>query len=206
MSEVMASTTEAISKAVGSAVLQNMRIVIKELQQQQQPPLQTPTLPPTPIHPTTLQCGNLPPQLHSPFHSSPFEFPSHPFSDTLLSPADSFKYYQETPPYLPSINPAPLPHPMSPPSWVQARLDSQPGLRWCHPSSHLPLQPRSQPPQSPTKHTLKSPYHRLRHKIVPGSVGQVAIYLARESVFGLDVMAKGQLSDDGLKFIKQTIQ
>ena len=219
--EAMASTAEAISQAVGTAVgtaiSKNTKIVLKELQEQQS--LATPPNPPTP-HMSTIPIPHfgtpspqLPdPQLHSPFHSSPFESPSHPFSEPLLSPADSLASYHETPPYLPSLNPEPLAS-MAAPSWVPQQPSwqrpswQQPSGSWQSPPvqspSPHPVRRLLRPPASPTRHTLKSPQviiNRYRHRITPLGVGRVGITLARQSVFGEDVMATGNLSEDGLTY------
>ena len=105
------------SQAVGSAILSNMKIVIKELQKRQ--PLQTLPNPPTPHLSTitTPQFSNPPPLILN------FTLLSTPLLLNLslrlfAVPADSFASYQETPPYLPSINPGPLAYPMAAPSWV----------------------------------------------------------------------------------------
>ena len=41
---------------------------------------------------------------------------------------------------------------------------------------------------------------------MPGSVGRVAIKLAKESVFGTDVMGQGKLNERGLHFIRMTLR
>ena len=41
---------------------------------------------------------------------------------------------------------------------------------------------------------------------MPGRVGRVAIELARDCVFGPDIMATGDLSAEGMSFIKKTLR
>ena len=205
VAEAMVSTKDLISEAVGSAILTNMRIAIREMQFQSPSQPTTPCVsnPPTPhvSNPPTPQFF-LPPRSHSHFNSpSPFESPLHPPSEAILSPTDSFSYLADTPPgpYLPTFN-------TSATSWVPQGLECKPGPSWQPPPR---LQPPFQPPPSPTRYKLKPPnmvMSQLRHKVVPASIGRVGIALARESVFGPDVMANGELSDDGLMFIKGTLR
>ncbi len=64
-------------------------------------------------------------------------------------------------------------------------------------------------PHSPTRHVLKPVDEIIRHNnknLNQSGVGRLAIALARESVFGPDVMASGRLSEDGLLFIEQTLR
>ena len=56
----------------------------------------------------------------------------------------------------------------------------------------------------PQPRPLKPPHHiieRMRHMIVAGSVGRVAIKLATESVFGEDIMATVGPNEKGLQYI-----
>lgn len=65
------------------------------------------------------------------------------------------------------------------------------------------------PPVSPTKLTLKPVDIVIRHNsklLNPTGIGRLAIALARESVFGPDVMAANQLTEEGLLFIEQTLR
>lgn len=70
------------------------------------------------------------------------------------------------------------------------------------PLTHHPQ--TQQPRHSPTKHSLKSSQlvmGQLRHKLSKGSegsIGRIAIALARECVFGEDVMASGKLAEESL--------
>ena len=98
----------------------------------------------------------------------------------------------DTPPHFP-----PLPDP------------SNPGPSWAAPQMPSPQPPPTHPLQSPSRHTLKPPsliIERLAHKIIPGSVGWVAITLAQEAVFGPDVMARGALTEEGMMFIKKLLR
>ena len=67
-------------------------------------------------------------------------------------------------------------------------------------SHRLPPGPQPRlPPPSPTHHRLTPPEEvmdQMGDWIVPGRVGHVAIRLAKECVFGADVMAKGKLSEE----------
>ena len=65
------------------------------------------------------------------------------------------------------------------------------------------------PPPSPTQPTLKSARavaDSEHHRITPGTVGRVAIKLARECVFGKDAMATGNVSEEGLLYIRNLLQ
>ena len=68
------------------------------------------------------------------------------------------------------------------------------------PTSHTPTHSHL-PPPSPCCHKLRSPEEVLDQVsdwLVPASVGRAAIKLAKENVFGADVMAQGNLSEEGL--------
>ena len=67
----------------------------------------------------------------------------------------------------------------------------------------------SKPPVSPTKQTLKPVDVVIRHNsklLNPTGIGRLAIALARESVFGPDIMASNRLTEEGLLFIEQTLR
>ena len=67
----------------------------------------------------------------------------------------------------------------------------------------------SKPPVSPTKQTLKPVDVVIRHNsklLNPTGIGRLAIALARESVFGTDIMASNRLTEECLLFIEQTLQ
>ena len=78
------------------------------------------------------------------------------------------------------------------------------GPRLCPPPA-----PRLCPPPSPTRQTLQ-PTSLIMEQcsgwLQGGSVGRLAIRLAKDCVFGADVMATGKLSDEGMVFIKNTIR
>ena len=67
----------------------------------------------------------------------------------------------------------------------------------------------SKPPVSPTKQTLKPVDVVIRHNsklLNPTGIGRLAIALARESVFGTDIMASNRLTEEDLLFIEQTLR
>ena len=84
--------------------------------------------------------------------------------------------------------------------------DSLPGPSgsWATPPPPTPLRP----PPSPTRQTLLPTSQVLEHEqwLEPGKLGRLAITLARVCVFGRDVMATGNLSEEGLLFIKNSIR
>ena len=72
------------------------------------------------------------------------------------------------------------------------------------PGTPLPPRPRPRlPPPSPSRQKLCAPEEVMDQQgdwVTPGRVGRVAIRLAKECVFGSDVMATGKLYEEGLNF------
>ena len=76
-------------------------------------------------------------------------------------------------------------------------------------SQQIPSYCAIKPPVSPTKLTLKPVDVVIRHNsklLNPTGIGRLAIALARESVFGPDIMAANKLTEEGLLFIEQTLR
>ena len=115
--------------------------------------------------------------------------------------------------YNPRSNPpsCPLPHrtfsPLLHPTTTFHHLHSTTTFHHLPPTSSwtIPLCP----PPSPTRQTLLPTSQILEQHdpwLVPGSLGRLVITLARECVFGRDLMTTGNLSKEVLLFIKNTIR
>ena len=170
----------------------------QQQQQQQLPQQQQQQLPQQQQQQQMLLDLPLPPPLHHPsFIQLPSPSSHYSYSPDLFSP----------PQYTPTCTPPDL---LSPPAQFSTPphpdyFSPQPGPSW---ATRPPPPPRN-PPPSPTRHHLVSPSVVLedkKDKLVPGSVGRVAIQLARQCVFGPDVMATGILSTEGMNFIKKTLR
>ena len=76
------------------------------------------------------------------------------------------------------------------------------------PQTGPPLPPRL-PPPSPSRLKLRPPDELLMQMsdwVSPGRIGRLAIKLAKECVFGTDIMATGKLSKEGLDYIRLTLR
>ena len=133
----------------------------------------------------------MPPLLHFPKPSTHYPFsPAHSFTPHLPLPFPGHKGYSPCLPGPPSLS--------QPPPTTSVPLP---------PTTSVP--PARPPPPSPTHQTLR-PVEDVLSEFIdwlgPGRVGRLAIKLARECVFGTDVMARGRLNKDGLHYIRYTLR
>ena len=166
------------------------------------PPPNTPSPLSPPLHhlsetstPTSFQVQS--PYLSSPAH--PIYYPMSP-SPCLSSPPFSPDY--SSAPY--TSPPCNLPGPSNFGGQARSWATPPPAPRLCPPPA-----PRLCPPPSPTRQTLQPTSFIMEQCsgwLQGGSVGRLAIRLAKDCVFGADVMATGKLSDEGMVFIKNTIR
>lgn len=168
--------------------------------------------------------------LSSPAHS----FASHcSYREEELYPSSAEQYHSSTK-FAPFSSP-PTPSMMAPtqpgPSYHAGSQQSTPRQSY-HAQHHAALQQSTPsqstygyyntgPPQSRFKATttLKVPLSPTKQKLKPvdviirrnrknlnqAGIGRLAISLARESVFGPDIMAENKITEDGLIFIEQTL-
>ena len=122
------------------------------------------------------------------------------------------------------LPPPPSPYAFSPsPSFISSPtpelpdvFPSTPGPSWVSgfqsgplspPRPSLPPGPRPHlPPPSPSCQNLRALEEVMDQQGDWVRVGRVAIKLAKEHVFGSDVMATGKLSEEGLHFIRLTLR
>ena len=160
----------------------------------------------------------LPPPLRhpsqSPYHDASPPYQVSPSPDMFASPSPH-PHLLSPPPHPNFVSPPHNPHhllshpsypnSLSPPSHPHYQPDTPgPSGSWATPFPATALHP----PPSPTRQALIPTSEVLDDKRdwLSGNLGRLAIHIARRCVFGTDVMASGQLSEEGLLFIKNTIR
>ena len=150
-----------------------------------------PPQPPQTLHPQaqTSVLHHFPPNFPGPSFNSPPQ-PSTP-TPYFFSPAHSFS---SSTPELPDLFPPQQGYSFPGPTYMLG------------PPTQVPPRP---PPPSPTHQKLRpceDVINELKDWLVPGKVVRLAIKLAKDCVFGTDIMARGNLNKDRLSHIRYILQ